>query len=513
MRCVIPPRRDPGRVWVMSDATPAGGLDLFALPLGGVLQAAHEAILMVDESQQVVALNPAAQRIFGCSAGQALGRRLEEFIPTRHRGLHEQLVRDWSAALGDDHSVRTHRQVTALRADGREFPAEVWLSGVDVAGPEGTRRFVAALLHDLSGERGLRDELRSLQQRLRAVFELAPVALWIADSDRIVFANRAAGRLLGDAHPLVGESVYSLLQPDSHAALRDQVAGVLAGAHGVGMVQGRLLRPDGQPREVEIALAALPDHGRTTVQMVVADVTQRRAEAREARRTQRQLRQLSVSVMEAREEERRRIARELHDELGQRLTALKMELSSLSDGGTDRGTRLPAMLGMLDETVAALRRIAADLRPLMLDDLGLNAAIEWLGNEASRRLGIRVQVDLDEVPDVDERVAIALYRMVQEALTNVARHARARQASVQLRRRNDGLHLSVRDDGVGFPERALQREGRWGLLGMRERAELLGGRLEIDNPPGGGARVRVHLPPAHDTRTAATADDEPWPTP
>ncbi len=493
----------------MNDATPAEGLDLFALPLGGVLQAAHEAILMVDEGQQVVALNPAAQRIFGCSAAQALGRPLADFLPSRQRGLHEQLVRDWSAASADEHAVRAHRQVVALRADGREFPAEVWLSGVDVAGPQGTRRFVAALLRDLSGERGLQDELRTLQQRLRAVFELAPVALWIADSDRIVFANRAAARLLGDAHPLVGESVYSLLLPESHAALREQVTGVLAGGFGTGQVQGRLARPDGQAREVEIALAALPDHGRTTVQMVVADVTRQRAEARESRRLQRRLRQLSVSVMEAREDERRRIARELHDELGQRLTALKMELSSRSGGGS----RLPAMLAMLDETVAALRRIAADLRPLMLDDLGLNAAIEWLAIEASRRLGIRVQVDLDEVPEVDERVAIALYRMVQEALTNVARHARAGHASVQLRRRDDGLHLSVHDDGVGFPERALQREGRWGLLGMRERAELLGGRLEIDNPPGGGARVRVHLPPAHDTQAAAAADDEPWPTP
>lgn len=495
-------------------ATPPVEPDLFALPLGGVLQAAAEGILMVDEAQRVVALNPAAQRIFGCSAAQALGRPLADFIPARHREEHEPLVRGWVAEAALGRVVRPHRQVPALRADGREFPAEVWLSRVDVAGPQGTRHYIAALLRDLSDERGLQDELRNLQQRLRAVFELAPVALWIADNDRIVFANRAAAQLLGDAHPLVGESVFALLEPASHAALRDQVAGVLAGAHGVGMLQGRLLRKQGEPREVEIALAALPDHGRTTVQMVVADVTQRRAEAREARLAQQRLRRLSASVMEAREEERRRIARELHDELGQRLTALKMELASLSGAGAERSNRLPAMLAMLDETVASLRRIAGDLRPLMLDDLGLNAAIEWLAAEASKRLGIRVRAELDELPEVDGRVAIALYRMVQEALTNVARHARAHTVGVELRRAADGLHLTVRDDGVGFPARALQREGRFGLLGMRERAELLGGRLEIDNPPGGGARVRVHLPPGPDEPAAEAADDdEPWATP
>lgn len=501
----------------MDDArAPEGSFDLFALPLGGVIEAALEAIVMVDEHQQVVALNPAAQTLFACSAAQALGQPLARFIPPRYRELHESLALRFISESVDPRRMLPHRQVRALRANGEEFPAEVWLSTVEVAGSAGPRHYVAALLRDLSAERNLAEELRALQQRLRAVFELAPVALWIADNDRIVFANRAASQLLGADHTLLGESVYSLLRPESHATLREQVARALAGAAEVGLVQGRLLRPDGDSREVEIALAALPDHGRTTVQMVVADVTQRRAEERELQRSQRLLRRLSASLVEAREEERRRIARELHDELGQRLTALKMDLSSLAaDAGAGPCVlRVPAMLTMLDETVASVRRIAGDLRPLMLDDLGLAAAIEWLASEAARRLGIRVEVRLDDIGEVGERVAIALYRMVQEALTNVARHAGATTASVELRRDGRALLLTVHDDGAGFPERALQRDGRWGLLGMRERADMLGGRLEIDNPPGGGARVRVRLPlDDADAAAGPAPEHESWQTP
>jgi two-component system sensor histidine kinase UhpB len=486
--------------------------DLFALPLGGVIEAALEAIVLVDEHQHIVALNPAALHLFGCSAVDALGQPLARFIPARYRELHDSLARGFAPEGDDRRRMRPHRQVRALRAGGEEFPAEVWLSTVEVAGGAGPRHYVAALLRDLSAERSLHEELRALQQRLRAVFELAPVALWIADNDRIVFANRAAVQLLGAQHSLLGESVYALLRPESHAELRRQVAGALAGATEAGLVHGRLVRADGDDREVEIALAALPDHGRTTVQMVVADVTQRRAAARELERSQRQLRRLSASVVEAREEERRRIARELHDELGQRLTALKMDLASLAaaDGGEARAERIPAMLAMLDETVASVRRIAGDLRPLMLDDLGLNAAIEWLAGEASRRLGIRVEVGLDDLGGVDERVAIALYRMVQEALTNVARHANATTASVELRHSGAELQLTVRDDGIGYPEHALQREGRWGLLGMRERADMLGGRLEIGNPAGGGACVRVRLPLEH---VDPPLEHDQWQTP
>jgi signal transduction histidine kinase len=231
--------------------------------------------------------------------------------------------------------------------------------------------------------------------------------------------------------------------------------------------------------------------------MVLTDVTERSREKRELEQSRRELRRLSANLVDAREEERRRIARELHDELGQRLTALKMELSALASPTrrSARDRRVGAMLDMVDETVASVRRIATELRPLMLDDLGLNAAIEWLAAGWARRMGVGVSLRLaEDIPPVGDAAAIAVYRMVQEALTNVARHARATEVRVETRYDGDQFVLSVEDNGRGFPERSMYREGSHGLMGIRERAFMLGGSLELGNSPHGGGRVTVRLP-------------------
>ncbi|WP_298828394.1 PAS domain-containing sensor histidine kinase [uncultured Piscinibacter sp.] len=469
--------------------------DLFDRPIGGILQAAQEAIVMVDEGQRIVALNPAAERMFHCTLSQVLGRSIDVFIPAQHRFAHGAHVREFAASELLQQRMARHRHVTATRLDGSEFPVEITLSRVDMADGRSLRRYFAALVLDLSEERQLREDFDRFKRRLRSVFELAPVAIWIAEKDRIVFANQAAARLFG--RPVVGHALHELLEPDSHGAMHEQLERALAGARDVEVVLSTVARADGTRREVEIALAGLPDHGRTTVQMVVADVTQRRLELAELEQSRTTLRRLSTSVVEAREEERRRIARELHDELGQRLTALKMELSALPGVGTvaARKERVEGLMTMLDDTLASVRRISSDLRPMMLDDLGLNAAIEWLAREASRRMGIEVAVRLSENDaPVEDRVATAVFRMVQEALTNVARHARATDATVTLRQHDGELELVVEDNGIGYPQGAMQREGSFGLLGMRERATMLGGRLEYTNAPGSGARLTVRLP-------------------
>ena len=471
--------------------------DLFDRPTGGILQAAQEAIVMVDERQHIVAINPAAERMFRCTPAQALGQSLDRFIPPAQRGTHAARVGEFASSEHLQQRMARHRRISATRLDGSEFPVEITLSRVDMADGHGVRRFFAALVLDLSEQRQLRDEIEHFKNRLRSVFELAPVAIWISENDRIVFANRAAERLFGHDGSIVGQPLYGLLEPGSHEAVRAQVLRALAGTREVERVHGNIARSDGMQREVEIALAALPDHGRTTVQMVVADVTQRRLELAELEQSRESLRQLSTSVVEAREEERRRIARELHDELGQRLTALKMELSALPGVGRqqERQERVDSLMNMLDDTLASVRRISSDLRPMMLDDLGLNAAIEWLARDTARRMGIEVAVRLSENDaPVDDRVATAVFRMVQEALTNVARHARATDVTVRLRRHDGELELVVEDNGIGYPQDAMQREGSFGLLGMRERAGMLGGRLEYTNAPGSGARLTVRLP-------------------
>lgn len=177
--------------------------------------------------------------------------------------------------------------------------------------------------------------------------------------------------------------------------------------------------------------------------------------------------------------------------------ALKIELAGLatSPPAPPSPQRISGMVTILDETIASLRRIAADLRPLMLDDLGLNAAIEWLAAEAARRLDIEVSLHLGESdPPVDDRLATALFRMVQEALNNVACHSRATDVRIALRHDARELRLTIEDNGVGFPAGADQRAGKSGLLGMREQVAMLGCEMEWLNAPDGGARVSIRLP-------------------
>jgi two-component system sensor histidine kinase UhpB len=468
---------------------------------GAAVHAALEGIVMVDEQQCIVMINPAAQRMFGCSADDALGSALSRFIPPGRRAAHARHVSDFVRSGAAESRMDERAPITGLRSNGEEFAAEASISRVSVSGPSGPQHHYIALLRDLSQGQGLRQQIDALNRRMHAVFDLVPVAIWITDAERIVFANRACVALFGSSgrEALIGRSIYELLAPESSDKVRRAVAQALQGNAPLPTIDERIARLDGTRRDVviAIAIASLPDHGRTVVQMVITDVTERALEIREIERSRRDLRRLSTSLVNAREDERRRIARELHDELGQRLTALKMELSSLDSASRQdrRKQQLAAMMDMLDDTVATVRRIATELRPLMLDDLGLNAAIEWLANGWATRMGVKVTLHLDPSdPVVADAATIALYRMVQEALTNIARHARATEVCIELKQVGDELLLTVTDNGVGLEAEQMHREGAHGLVGIRERAHMLGGVLHIGKSPRGGGRIAVRLP-------------------
>ncbi len=213
-----------------------------------------------------------------------------------------------------------------------------------------------------------------------------------------------------------------------------------------------------------------------------------------------------------REEERRRVARELHDEFGQTLTGLKLDLAYLGrrlgagggDGGPALAREVGRMAAQVDGAIDALRRIASALRPGALDDLGLATALEWQAGEFERRTGVVCTLDVDLDVEVCEPAATAVFRVFQEALTNVARHARARRVHAWLMGDGRELRLRVVDDGLGLPPDGAGRPGAMGLVGMRERAAALGGTFAAAARAGGGTEVVLALPYAP---SAAPADD------
>jgi|GEM_PF-3008824 len=209
----------------------------------------------------------------------------------------------------------------------------------------------------------------------------------------------------------------------------------------------------------------------------------------------------SVSIermLDVCEEQRRHIARELHDELGQRLSSAKWLLADITVAAAKDAavaSKLDELRDALDDTIGSMRRIASDLRPPMLDDLGLNAAIESLARSTAERLGIVIDVSLAaESAELGAPSQIAAYRIVQETLTNVGRHAHASHVSVQTRNTDDWWQLTIEDNGVGIPSPEKTRRGALGLVGLRERAQLCGGRFFISGVSGGGTRINVELP-------------------
>ena len=214
---------------------------------------------------------------------------------------------------------------------------------------------------------------------------------------------------------------------------------------------------------------------------------------------------LSLRLELAREEERARVARELHDELGQVLTSLKLEFSWLVDQlkksepkpGIQLVNKLQSLIGLIEISIQSVRQISGDLRPAVLDHLGLRDAIQWEATKVEARTGIRCRVATELKHDLGDRTrALALFRILQEALTNVVRHAHAGAVRIGLRQRGGALTLIVKDNGRGITRAELSSVDSIGLLGMSERARLLGGRVKIAGVPGRGTTVTVQVPAA-----------------
>jgi len=220
------------------------------------------------------------------------------------------------------------------------------------------------------------------------------------------------------------------------------------------------------------------------------------AEKHRAEEAEYELRRLSQQLVRAQEEERKTISRELHDEVGQILTGLRMELGALSQGATaaDFEVRLNSIKGLAEDALRAVRQLSLLLRPPMLDDLGLGPALQWQAREFSRRLGIPIHVDIEgQLEDLPEAHRLCLYRVVQEALTNSARHAAAHSIGVTISHSRDVVEATIKDDGRGLPEKVVRTQGL-GLAGMEERVRTLQGTLAVASRPGEGTELRIVLP-------------------
>ena len=322
---------------------------------------------------------------------------------------------------------------------------------------------------------------------LAGVLDSAMDAIITVDErQRIVLYNRAAERLFGWPRQEVMRQPLERLIPDrfrqAHAQHMERFGstGVTFRRMGDGtVIYG--LRASGEEFPMDASISQVDTADGKLYTVILRDVTERV-------RVQEERNAFAAAAHAIREEEKTRVARELHDELAQSLTALKMDTIWVRDNAVaapEAATaKLTDMLAILDRTVASTRRIAADLRPLLLDDLGLVPAIEWLASNFTQRCGVTCKLSVGEELELQEPYATAVFRIIQESLANVAKHAGASEVTVVIDKVPGAIALTVRDNGRGFATAAPRKPHSLGLMGLRERAQLLKGSVIIESAPG-----------------------------
>jgi PAS domain S-box-containing protein len=361
------------------------------------------------------------------------------------------------------------------------------------------------LIQDISAAVQSQAILKDQENRLSIIIHNSMDAIITIDSqERILIFNAAAELMFGYPTQQALTMTLSHLIPQAlraghHAHVEAfSKSGDTARKMGAKLVL-RGLRASGEEFPLDASISRAASDGKMYMTVILRDLTKQVNAQNELDRARTELRELSIASQTAREEEKSRISRELHDELGQNLTALKMDLSWLETHTANdvaaRAVRIRAMQGVLDSTVVATRRIAADLRPMMLDDLGLKAALEWLTQDFSRRTSVPCALAIgDDLLDLDASVQSALYRAVQECLTNITRHSQATQVKIETHVGQTDVQLQIHDNGIGMDDEARSKRGSFGLIGMRERIYILGGKVAIVSQLGQGTHVTIDLP-------------------
>jgi len=459
--------------------------------LRAIIDAEPECVKVLDQRGLVLTMNPAGLAMLEADAPeQIVGHSVASFVTLEYQRAFAELSRRVFA--GETGTLEF--EIIGLKGTRR------WLEthAVPLRTPRGDIHSVLGITRDITKRKHAEQALRESEERLQLVSRATNDAVW--DWDLVTNAvwwgeafHAQFGYGANEIEPSL-ESWRSRLHPDDRDRVFNGIRAAIDGGEMFWVDEYRFRRKDGGYAEVYDRGYVIHDGNRRPVRMVGSMM-----EVSERKRTEAQLRNLAARLEAIREEERTRIAREIHDEVGQALTALKMDLAWLGKKVPPRSTpvrqKLRGMESVIDATMDALHRILAELRPGVLDDLGLPAAIRWLADEFKRRTEITCTIQMTGgEPGLDSGQATAVFRILQEALTNVARHAQAKHVEIRLHVLPTAFELVVTDDGRGITAAELEATGTLGILGMRERALTWHGRVTVHGEPGHGTTVRVFMP-------------------
>jgi PAS domain S-box-containing protein len=413
-------------------------------------------------------------------------------------------------------SIVLEGRPAAQRAFNRALAGERLDAELQIRRPDGTLRNVlicgelrvqgetpmllGALL-DITEQKRVQQRLTEGARHYRELVELLPEGLLVFRDFRVIFANLAAARLFGAdsvAH-FTGLNIFELVEPDLHQQVFEDFSQALRDDHMPVFANRRYRRLDGRGIEVEMAARRLLNDGKACIQVMLRDVSEHRRLQCDLEAANGRLQRLSGQIIDVQESERRHLARELHDDIGQLLTCIKISAAGIQrhlDGPIEE--RQAVLVRIADEALGKVRDLSRMLRPVQLDSLGLVAAMRWQIDNYLPDMPEGVSYRLDSIelqPRSAACVEITLFRIFQEALTNVLKHAQARSVDIRLTRIDERIYLHIADNGRGFDYDAALSDGSgMGLMSMAERAKLLGGEFQLHSMPGQGTRIEVIIP-------------------
>ena len=456
-----------------------------------IMETVQEGIWHIDENILTTYVNPYLASLLGYTPEDMIGKSALDFISPQNRNKVIQNIEERKKGISKQHELSFYNR------EGQVI--HTLIQSTPIYKDHHFAGSISTLL-DITQKKKAEEELRLSEQKYRIIFERNPLPMFMLEYPKrnFVAVNNAFIEKFGYSKAELAKMNMRQLRRPEEVHKSDEIARILAEKK---QLRERMFlrKKDGSDLLFDVQAAEIIFEGKTVYLTSTHDITEL-AKAEEALlQTNKQLRELTVHLQDIREEERKHISREIHDELGQQLTALKLDLSWIAKKITTQEeaivTKIKSSLDVIKGTIQKVRRLATELRPAMLDELGLAEAIRWQAIEFAKRTGIKVNFETN----ADERVfppdiSISFFRILQESLTNIARHAEAGHVECKLHLADCFLMLQICDNGKGFhPDNACDKKSL-GLLGIMERVEMLKGEYHLSSEPMKGTKLTVNVP-------------------
>ncbi len=458
---------------------------------------ASDGMVLINAEGKIIAVNEAFCHLVRLNRSQLLNRPFTIVYDEQERA---ELLEQFELYLSENKKTFSHEAQYKMW-----FGQVLWLefSHSTLSFPD-QGPILLTVIKDISARKRMLFDLAESEKRFRMLFNNAndPAFVNHLNEDfrfeHFIEVNQSACETyLYPREEFLRLTPLTLIPPEYRQKEREALQTLLKQGHAIYEVEH--FRKDKRRIPVEISAHLFEYKGKPTVLSIVRNISERKRAQQALQHSKEQLRQLASRLHEIREEERSMIAREIHDELGQLLTVLKIQISLLCknfmENEPEIREKVQSISQLIGQAVESVQRISAKLRPPILDEVGLVAAMEWQAREFSKHFGIQCRYSLpEELNDLDRDKSTALFRIFQEALTNVARHARAERVSIFLKKKRQRVILEITDNGCGIKPQQIESSRSLGILGMRERALMFGGQVIIRGVPGKGTYVKVEIP-------------------